>query len=88
MYKLVPVAVVLASLGACSPYSQSDRTLGGAAIGAAGGALIGGAATGACQSGAGGSPSGFLRSQPARTAADAAANKSARFIAGNLPRVR
>jgi osmotically inducible lipoprotein OsmB len=33
-------------LAGCSPYSQSDRALGGAGIGAVTGAVIGGAATG------------------------------------------
>lgn len=43
---LAATVAVAATAGACSPYSQSDRALGGAAIGAAGGAIIGGAATG------------------------------------------
>ena len=45
MIKIVaPIAIALA-LAACSTTSQTDRTLGGAAIGGATGALIG-AATG------------------------------------------
>jgi hypothetical protein len=39
------IACTLA-LGACSPYSRSDRTLAGAGIGAVTGAVIGGAASG------------------------------------------
>jgi hypothetical protein len=42
---LIACAVALA-LGGCSEYSRSDRTVGGAAIGAGTGALIGAAATG------------------------------------------
>ena len=45
MKKLLIVAAAGLLLAGCSEYSQSDRALGGAAIGAGGGALIGGLAT-------------------------------------------
>lgn len=51
---LAPIALAL-TLGACSTTSQTDRTLGGAAIGAGTGALIGaatGGGTGAVLTGA------------------------------------
>jgi hypothetical protein len=43
---LVALALSAGLLGACSPYSTSDRAVGGAALGAATGAVIGGVATG------------------------------------------
>ena len=46
MKKLIIVALGASLLGACSPYSQGDRALGGAAIGAATGAAVGGIASG------------------------------------------
>ncbi len=45
MKKLLIVAAVGLLLAGCSEYSRSDRALGGAAIGAGGGALVGGLAT-------------------------------------------
>jgi len=45
MRKLILVAAAGLALAGCSEYSQSDRALGGAAIGAGSGALIGGLAT-------------------------------------------
>ncbi|MES2906815.1 MAG: glycine zipper domain-containing protein [Pseudomonadota bacterium] len=39
-------AMMAATLGGCSEYDRSDRTLAGAGIGAAAGGIIGGAATG------------------------------------------
>ncbi|GLS18707.1 hypothetical protein GCM10007874_17240 [Labrys miyagiensis] len=45
MKKLLVVAAAGLLLAGCSEYSRSDRALGGAAIGAGGGALIGGLAT-------------------------------------------
>ncbi|QEN90810.1 bacteriocin [Labrys sp. KNU-23] len=45
MKKLLIVAAAGLLLTGCSEYSRGDRALGGAAIGAGGGALIGGLAT-------------------------------------------
>jgi len=45
MRKILLVTAATLALAGCSEYSRSDRTLGGAAIGAGSGALIGGLAT-------------------------------------------
>jgi osmotically inducible lipoprotein OsmB len=44
MKKIMIIAAVAASLGACT--AQEERTAGGALVGAGAGAIIGGAATG------------------------------------------
>ncbi|MES2906818.1 MAG: bacteriocin [Pseudomonadota bacterium] len=75
---LLASAVVM-TLAGCSEYSQTDRTLGGAGIGAATGAIIGGAATGttggalagAAIGGAGGAVVGAATTPEACTATDA-----------------
>lgn len=46
MKKLMFVALLGATLAGCSEYSESDRTVGGALIGAGTGAAIGAIATG------------------------------------------
>jgi uncharacterized protein YcfJ len=46
MKKLVAVSLFALALAGCDAHSQSDRTLGGAALGAGSGALIGAAAGG------------------------------------------
>jgi len=45
MRRIFAIVMVSAALFGCSPYSQSDRTVGGGLIGAGTGAAIGGLAT-------------------------------------------
>ncbi|GGC87689.1 glycine zipper domain-containing protein [Chelatococcus reniformis] len=46
MKQLCIVGMLALGLVACNPYNRTDRTLGGAAIGAGAGALVGGVASG------------------------------------------
>lgn len=78
MLKIVAAAAVALTLAACSTTSQTDRTLGGAAIGAGTGAIIGAATgggasaalTGAAIGGAGGALIGAATTPKACVAYD------------------
>ncbi|GGC76799.1 glycine zipper domain-containing protein [Chelatococcus reniformis] len=46
MKRVLALGLLTAALAACDPYNRTDRTVGGAAIGAGTGAIIGGLASG------------------------------------------
>lgn len=46
MRQMLVLGLLTVTLAACNPYNRTDRTIGGAAIGAGTGAIIGGLASG------------------------------------------
>lgn len=86
---IIACAALAITLGACSPYSRTDRALAGGAIGAGTGAAVGAAATrttgGALVGGALGAAAGAIIGAETTPAACTARDRRGRIVQVQCP---